>query len=54
MWLAFSKVSVRHDGEGVVDSSVLGSRDRWRKTFTSQLREGEAEVSPSKGPSLSE
>lgn len=24
--------------------SVLGSRDIWQRTFTSQLREGEAEV----------
>lgn len=44
MWLAFSKVSVHQDGEGVVDGSVLGSRDIWRRTFMSQLREGEAEV----------
>lgn len=44
VWLAFSKVSVRQDGEGVVDSSVLSSRDIWWRTFMSQLWEGEAEV----------
>lgn len=44
MWLALSKVSVRQDGEGVVDGSVLGSRDIWWRTSTSQLREGGAEV----------